>query len=103
MPNTDPHTDINLQEVNARNDNARYIVADCAAAMPTLTDMWRYLQDAPDDTLAVSAEITRLPPKSSAPGLTAPTCSPRCATMRQLNKCIVTCITQCGTRTVGIA
>ena len=60
MPNTVPHVNINLLEVNARNDNARHIVAGCASAMPTLADMWRYLQDALDDTLALSAEITRL-------------------------------------------
>ena len=44
MPNTVPHININLLEVNARNDNARHIVAGCAAAMPTLADMWRNLQ-----------------------------------------------------------
>jgi hypothetical protein len=60
MPNTDPDADIDLQEVSARNDNARHIVAGCAAAMPTLSDMWRYLQDALDDTLALSAGISRL-------------------------------------------
>jgi hypothetical protein len=60
MPNTDPHTHVNLQEVSARNDNARHIVAGCAAAMPTLTDMWRYLQDALDDALVLLAEISRL-------------------------------------------
>ena len=60
MPNTIPHANINLQEVSARNDNARHIVAGCASAMPTLTDMWRYLQDALNDTVALSAEITRL-------------------------------------------
>jgi hypothetical protein len=60
MPNTDPHADINLQEVSARNDNARHIVAGCAAAIPTLGDMWRYLRSALDDTLALAAEISRL-------------------------------------------
>ena len=60
MPNTVPHVNINLPEVSARNDNARHIVAGCAAAMPTLTDMWRYLHDALDDTPALAAEITRL-------------------------------------------
>jgi hypothetical protein len=60
MPNTVPHPDINLHEVAARNDNARHIVVGCAAAIPTLADMWRYLQDALDDTLALSAEIIRL-------------------------------------------
>ena len=60
MPNAIPHTDINLQEVSARNDSARHIVAGCASAMPTLADMWRYLQDALNDTAALSAEISRL-------------------------------------------
>jgi len=60
MPNTDTHIDINLQEVSARNDNARHIVASCVAAMPTLAAMWRYVQDALDDTLALSVGITRL-------------------------------------------
>jgi hypothetical protein len=60
MPNTVPHININLQEVSARNDNARHIVGGCAAAMPTLTDMWQFLQDALDDTPALAAEIIRL-------------------------------------------
>ena len=60
MPNTVPHININLQEVSERNDSARHIVAGCAAAMPTLADMWRYLQDALNDTVALSAEITRI-------------------------------------------
>jgi hypothetical protein len=28
--------------------------------MPTLADMWRYVQDALNDTVALSAQITRL-------------------------------------------
>jgi len=60
VPNALPHTDINLQEVSTRNDNARHIVAGCAAAMPTLADMWRHVRDALNDALALSAEITRL-------------------------------------------
>lgn len=60
MPNTAPNVTINLPEVNARNESARHIIAGCAAAMPTLTDMWRNLRDALDDTLALAAEITRL-------------------------------------------
>jgi hypothetical protein len=60
MTNALPHANINLQEVSERNDNARHIVAGCASAMPTLTAMWRYLQDALNDALALSAEITRL-------------------------------------------
>src|SRR5579859_3672223 len=60
MSNAVPHININLPEANARNDNARHIIAGCAAAMPTLADMWRSLSDALDDTLALAAEITRL-------------------------------------------
>ena len=60
MPDTVPHTHINLPEINARNDNARHIIAGCAAAMPTLADMWRNLHDALDDTPALAAELTRL-------------------------------------------
>ena len=60
MPSTVPNTNINLQEAAERNNNARHIVAGCASAMPTLADMWRYLQDALNDTVALSAEITRL-------------------------------------------
>ena len=79
MPNTVPHANINLLEVSARNDNARHIIAGCAAAMPTLADMWRNLHDALDDTPALAAEITRLSAELGAPGLTAPTSAPRCA------------------------
>ncbi len=60
MPNTVPHTNINLLEVNARNENARHIVVGCATAMPTLASMWRNLRDALDDTRALAVEITRL-------------------------------------------
>jgi hypothetical protein len=60
MPSTFPHANINLQEVTERNDHARHIVAGFASAMPALTDIWRYLDDALNDTVALSAEITRL-------------------------------------------
>jgi hypothetical protein len=60
MPNTVPPVNINLREVSERNENARHIVAGCASAMPTLADMWRYLEEALNDTMALSVEITRL-------------------------------------------
>ena len=61
MPNTFPHANINLQEVSTRNDHARHIVAGFASAMPALTDIWRDTShDALNDTVALSAEITRL-------------------------------------------
>ena len=43
MPNTHPTPDIDLQQINTRNDHARHIVAGCASALPTLADMWRHL------------------------------------------------------------
>jgi hypothetical protein len=60
MPNTVPHININLREVSERNDNARHIVAGCASAMQTLADMWQYVQEALNDTVALSVEITGL-------------------------------------------
>ena len=60
MPNTPPHVNINLEEVTTRNDTARHIVAGFATAMPTLADIWRYLEDAFNDVPQLAAEITRL-------------------------------------------
>jgi hypothetical protein len=60
MPNTPPHINIDLEEVTTRNDSARHIVAGFAAAMPTLADIWRYLEDAFNDMPALASEITRL-------------------------------------------
>ncbi len=60
MPNTVPHININLPEVNARNDNARHIVVGCATAFPTLAGMWQNLHEALDDIPALAAEIARL-------------------------------------------
>jgi hypothetical protein len=60
MPNTSPYVKIDLEEVTTRNDNARHIVAGFATAMPTLADIWRYLEDAFNDVPVLAAEITRL-------------------------------------------
>jgi hypothetical protein len=49
-----------LQEVRTRNDAARHIIAGFATAMPALAEIWRYLEDALNDALTLSAEITRL-------------------------------------------
>ena len=57
MPHTHPNPGIDLQQINARNDQARHIVAGCASALPTLADMWRPIDDALNDAVpsAVSA------------------------------------------------
>ncbi len=60
MPNTHPNPDIDLQQISTRNDQARHIVAGCASAMPTLAVMWQTLHDALSDTVALSAQVTRL-------------------------------------------
>ena len=60
MPNTHPTSDINLQQISTRNDQARHIVAGCASALPTLAAMWRALDDALTDSAALCAQVTRL-------------------------------------------
>jgi len=60
MPNKPPYVNIDLEEVTTRNNNARHIVAGFATAMPTLADIWRYLQTAFNDVPALATEITRL-------------------------------------------
>jgi len=60
MPNTHPTPDIDLQQINTRNDQARHVVAGCASAMPTLADMWRHLDDALNDAVLLSAQVTQL-------------------------------------------
>jgi S-DNA-T family DNA segregation ATPase FtsK/SpoIIIE len=60
MPNVPSHVNIDLEGVETRNDTARHIVAGFATAMPTLADIWRYLEDAFNDVPALAAEITRL-------------------------------------------
>ena len=60
MPDTFPHVNIDLEETATRNDTARHIVAGFSAEMPTLAEIWRYLEAALRDVPALSAEIARL-------------------------------------------
>jgi hypothetical protein len=60
MPDFVPLTDTGLEEINARNDNARHIIDGCASAMPTLADMWQFLREALNDAHTLTAEIIRL-------------------------------------------
>lgn len=50
---------IDLQEISTRNRNARHIIAGFSRALPTLTEVWHYLDAALADTLRLSAEIQR--------------------------------------------
>jgi hypothetical protein len=60
MPNTNPHINIDLEEVTATNDTARHIVAGFATASPTLASIWQYLENTLNDVPALTAEIRRL-------------------------------------------
>ena len=60
MPDTFPHVNIDLEEIATRNDTARHMIAGFSAEMPTLAEIWRYLEDALRDVPALTAEITRL-------------------------------------------
>jgi hypothetical protein len=60
MTHTSPNTEIDLQQINARNDQARHVVAGCASAMPTLAALWRPVDDALSDAVLLSALVARL-------------------------------------------
>ena len=62
MPHThpNPNPEIDLQQINARNDRARHIAAGCAAALPALADLWRPVDDALNDAVLLSALVARL-------------------------------------------
>jgi hypothetical protein len=60
MPHTNPNHEIDLQQINARNDRARALAAHWASAMPDLGDLWRPVDDALNDAVLLSALVTRL-------------------------------------------
>jgi predicted DNA-binding ribbon-helix-helix protein len=59
---TNPHSyyRINLEEIAARNETARHIIAGFSAEMPLLAEFWRNLDTALTDNLELSAEVARL-------------------------------------------
>jgi hypothetical protein len=60
VPNRSRPGNIDLREVINRNDAARHIVAGFSAEMPTLAEIWRYVESALDDALILTDEITRI-------------------------------------------
>jgi len=57
----DPRTyRIALEEITARNQTARHMIAGFAADMPALAEFWRNLDAALAGNLALSAEVTHL-------------------------------------------
>jgi hypothetical protein len=60
MTNAHPNHHIDLEEITARNQTARHMIAGFSTAMPTLAEIWQHLEAALADTPTLSAEITRL-------------------------------------------
>lgn len=55
-----PHGNaINLQEISTRNRHARHIIAGFSLALPTLAEIWRFLDRVLTDTLTLAEEISR--------------------------------------------
>lgn len=50
MPDARTHINVDLREVQTRNETARHTVTGFSRAMPTLTEIWQQLQDALSDT-----------------------------------------------------
>jgi hypothetical protein len=60
MSDTRQNVSIDLPQISTRNAHARHIVAGCAAALPTLADMWQDLDDALSDVIILAAQVTRI-------------------------------------------
>jgi predicted DNA-binding ribbon-helix-helix protein len=60
MTNPHPNSRIDLEQITARNQTARHMIAGFAAEMPVLADFWRHLDTALADNLTLSAEVARL-------------------------------------------
>ena len=59
MTNPTHRDPLDLQDIAARNRNARHIVTGFSRALPTLTEVWRYLSAALADTSQLIAEVVR--------------------------------------------
>ena len=59
MTNPARHDPLDLQAIATRNRNARHIVTGFSRALPTLTEVWRYLSAALADTSRLIAEVVR--------------------------------------------
>ena len=60
MTDSQPYDRTDIEEIAARNEIARRMIAGFSAEMPALADFWRHLDTALTDNLALSAEVTRL-------------------------------------------
>ena len=60
MTGTSRNTRIDHREITTRSHSARHIVAGLSNSIPTLADIWRYIDTALADAPTLSAEVTRL-------------------------------------------
>ena len=60
MPDTHPNPRIDLPLISIRNEHAHQIVAGFASSMPALSYFWQYLDNALDDAVVLSAQLTEL-------------------------------------------
>ena len=60
MTNPHPNSRTDLEQITARNQTARHMIAGFCAEMPALADFWRHLDTALADNLTLSAEVARL-------------------------------------------
>jgi hypothetical protein len=60
MTNPHPHNRTGIEEIAARNQTARHMIAGFAAEMPALAEFWRHLDTALPGNLTLCAEVTRL-------------------------------------------
>ena len=60
MADPHPYSGIDLDQITARNQTARRMIAGFSAEMPVLADFWRQLDIALADNLTLSAEVARL-------------------------------------------
>ena len=60
MTDTSRNTGIDHWEVTTKSQTARHMVARLSTAIPTLADIWQYIDTALADAPMLSAEVTRL-------------------------------------------
>jgi hypothetical protein len=60
MTNPHPNSSTDLEQITARNQTARHMIAGFCAEMPVLADFWRHLDTALADNLTLSTEVARL-------------------------------------------
>lgn len=71
MTNPRPYASIDLEEIIARNETARHMIAGFSSEMPALADFWRNLDIALTDTATLAGAVTRLSTELRATGLDA--------------------------------